>query len=168
MALVLGQHVDRSFYEFDHRFEELPAPTQAPARKLIAYWRKCEALDGMRMGRDIPSRALASLLTHIMVFEPFANWQDAYVRYAGFGTAKYFGRDVTGLLYSELEAGDRSGTLRQLLRETRDMVAENRCRVLDHRALDSGVEVSRQELVTVPIFGPDGKRGWFLSAAFDL
>lgn len=168
MPLVLGQHLDRSFYEFDHRFEEVKGPTNPSARQLIAYWRACEAKDGLRMGRDIPARAIAPLLSHIMVFEPFANWEDAHVRYAGFGTAQYFGRDATGLLFSEIARGDRSGTLKQLLSETRDLVAQNRCRVLDHRALNDGAEVSRQELVSFPIYGPDGESRWFLSAAFDL
>lgn len=168
MALILGQHIDRSFYALDHRFVERKAPTHPSIRRLIGYWRECEAKDGLRMGRDIPARAIASLLSQIMVFEPFANWEDAHIRYAGFGTAKYFGRDVMGLLYSEMEAGDRSGTLRQLLSEARGLAAENRCRILDHRALSDGIEIERQEIVQVPMFGPDGKSRWLLSAAFDL
>jgi hypothetical protein len=165
---MLGQHIDRSFYELDHRFEELAEPTLFSIRQIIAYWRTCEAKGGLRMGRDIPARAIAPLLSQIMVYEPFANWEDAHVRYAGFGTAKYFGRDVTGLLYSEMAAGDRSGTLMPLFTDSRRLIAENRYRVLDHRALNDGIEVSRQELVTFPIFGPDGTSRWLLGAAFDL
>lgn len=168
MALILGQHIDRSFYALDHRFVERKAPTHPSIRRLIGYWRECEAKDGLRMGRDIPARAIAPLLSHIMVHEPFASWEDAYVRYAGFGTAKYFGRDITGLLHSEVSAGDLSATLGSLLFEARALVAENRCRILDHRALSDGIEIERQELVQMPMFGPDGKSRWLLSAVFDL
>jgi len=165
MALVLGQHVDRSYYALDHRFEVLQAPTHPSARKLIALWR--DAKDGLRMGRDIP-RAVAPFLSQVIIYEPIGNWDDAHLRYAGFGTAKFFGRDVTGLRHSDTEPGDRSGTLKWLFAEARSIVAENRCRVLDHRALDDGIEVGRQELVTFPIFGPGGKRRWLLNAAFDV
>jgi len=168
MALVLGQHVDRSYYALGHRFEALQEPTHPSLRQLIALWREYEARDGMRMGRDVPSRAIAPFLSQVIIYEPIGNWDDAYLRYAGFGTAKFFGRDVTGLRHSDTERGDRSGTLKQLFAEVPGIVAENRCRVLDHKALDGGIVVGHQELATFPVFGPDGKRRWLLNAAFDL
>jgi hypothetical protein len=168
MALVLGQHVDRSYFELDHAFTVLQEPTHPSARKLIALWRASEAKDGLRMGRDSPSRAIAPFLSQIIIYEPIGDWEDAHLRYAGFGTAKFFGRDVTGLRCSEVEAHDRGTTLKQLLSEARSLVAENRCRVLDHRALNGGIEVGHQEIVRFPIFGPDGKSRWLLNAAFDV
>jgi hypothetical protein len=168
MPIVLGEHIDRSFYELDHRFTVVDEPVHASSRQLIAYWRACEAKGGMRMGRDIPRRAIARLLSQVMILEPFPNWEDAYVRYAGFGTAKFFGRDVTGLLFSAVKAPDRGGTLQQLFVEARDIVAENRCLTRDHRALNAGVEIAHQEVVTFPICSPGGESRWILSAAFDL
>jgi hypothetical protein len=168
MPVVLGEHIDRSFYELDHRYTAVDEPSHPSSRQLIAYWRKCEAKGGMRMGRDIPGRAIAPLLTYLLIFEPFPNWEDAYVRYAGFGTAKFFGRDATGLLFSDVRADDRGGTLKRLFVEARAIVAENRCLTRDHRALSGGVEIAHQEIVTFPIFGPDGKSRWILSAAFEF
>jgi hypothetical protein len=168
MPLVLGQHVDRSYFELDHRFTVLQEPTHPSARKLIALWRAGEAKDGLRMGRDIPSRAVAPFLSQMIIYEPIGNWEDAYLRYAGFGTAKYFGGDVTGLRCSDVEAHDRGTTLKQLFADARTIVAQNSCRVLNHRALSEGIEVGRHEIVRFPIFGHDGKSRWLLNAAFDL
>lgn len=168
MPLVLGQHVDRSYYDLDHKFTVLKEPTHPSVRQLLDFWRACEGKDGLRMGRDIPSRATAPFLSLMMIVEPFADWADGTVRYAGFGTAKFFGRDVTGLRYSEVSVGDRSRTLWPLFTEARVLVEENRCRILDHRASSGGIEVARQEVVTFPIFGPDGTSRWVLSAAFDF
>jgi len=168
MPLVLGQHVDHSYYGLDHRFEVLPAPTLPVLQRLLEFRRGCEAKGGMRMGRDVPSRAIAAVLSQTMILEPLAGWDDAIIRYAGFGTAKFFGRDVTGLRHSEIQKGDRSGTLGELFAEARGIVAENRCRVLDHRALNGGITIGHQEVVTFPILAPDGGSRWLFNAAFDL
>jgi hypothetical protein len=168
MPVILGKHIDGSYYGLDHTFAEVAEPAHKSSRHLIAYWRECEAKGGMRMGRDIPARAIATLLSQIIIYEPVANWEDAYVRYAGFGMAKFFGRDVTGLLFSEVEVGDRSGTLKQLFSDATSIVAESRCSVLDHRVSGEGVEIAHQELVRFPIFAPDGESRWILTAAFDL
>ncbi|HEY5339235.1 MAG TPA: hypothetical protein VIJ85_13595 [Rhizomicrobium sp.] len=60
MPVVLGNHIDRSFYELDHRFVPVDEPSHPSSRQLIAYWRECEAKGGMRMGaifRRAPSRS---------------------------------------------------------------------------------------------------------------
>ncbi|HEY5339234.1 MAG TPA: PAS domain-containing protein [Rhizomicrobium sp.] len=119
-------------------------------------------------GRDIPARAIAKLLSNILIYEPIANWEDARIRYAGFSLAKLFGGDITGLPYSKIMADDRGGTLKRLFFEARSIVADNLCLTWDHKALSDGVTIAHQELVTFPISSPDGANRWILSAAFDV
>src|ERR1700761_8173660 len=123
MPVVLGKHIDSSYYELDHRFAVLDKPSHKSSQKLIAYWRSCDAKGGMRMGRDIPARAIAPLLSQIMIYEPIANWDDVVVPYAGFGLAKFFGGDITGLPYSQIIANDRGNTLQQLFSEAPGIAA---------------------------------------------
>jgi hypothetical protein len=165
MPVVLGKHIDQSFYQLDHRFAPQDKPAHPLSFQLIAFREACEVKGGIRMGRDIPSRAVAPLLSHMMIHEPIDDWSDARVRYAGFGMAKYFGRDVTGLKQSEIEVGDVGGTLRELFLSARDLVADNRCAVLTHRAFDGSIEIIHEELVRFPIIGTDENR-WIVSAAF--
>lgn len=79
------------------------------ARALLECWREHEAKGGMRMGRDIPSRALAKLLPNIIIGEPIGGWDDARIRLAGTALMERFGRDVAGELTSELCPGSRRG-----------------------------------------------------------
>lgn len=168
MPVVLGQHIDQSFHALDHRFETVAMPTHPSAQRLIAYWQNCQAKGGMRLGRDLPARPIAALLGNVIVYEPIGDWDDARIRYAGFGMAKYFGRDVNGLLFSEISAGNRDGSLKQLFSEARDLVREKQPRVRNHILMNEGIELARHQLVMLPILGPEGDRSWILNAAFDL
>lgn len=166
MPNILGRNIDQSYHALDHRFEIIAMPTHPSAQRLVAYWQNCEG--GMRMGRDIPARAIAPLLENIIIYEPVDNWDDARVRYAGFATAKFFGRDIGGLLFSEVAAENRDGSLKKLFSEARDLVAEKRPRIRNHMLMNDGIEIARHQLVMLPILAPDGETPWILNAAFDF
>jgi hypothetical protein len=166
MPVILGKHIDESYYQLDHRFAPQDAPAHPLSLQLLAFRDACEAKGGMRMGREVPSRAVVPFLSHMMIHEPIEDWTDARIRYAGFGMAKFFGRDVTGLKQSEIEVGDVSGTLRELFNSARDLIADNRCAVLTHKAFQDSTEITHEEIVRFPIIGSDGSSRWVLTAAF--
>jgi hypothetical protein len=167
MAVVLGQSLDRPHYDYSHRFAMVEAPAHPSTRRLVAYWRDCEARGGMRMGRDIPARAIAPLLQDIVVAEPVGDWDDAYMRLAGFGMAQYFGRDVTSALMSDMLAGKETD-LRMLLAGARGAIAQNSPGTVEHLVLDGSQLVVRQEMTALPLYAPDGDARWILVSTFNF
>ncbi|HEY5339233.1 MAG TPA: PAS domain-containing protein [Rhizomicrobium sp.] len=164
MSVVLGHSLDRSHYGLEHLFKPVEVPLHPSSIRLLAYWQDCEAKGGLRFGRDIPARPIAALLGHIIVSEPIGDWSDARLRLAGFATAEYFGRDVTGSLLSEVVAGD----LQMFLTGARKAIAKRRPGIVEHRLLKEGCEVLRQEMGAFPIFAPDGQTNWMLCSTFDF
>ena len=167
MAIVLGQSLDRSHYGYSHQFNAVEEPSHPATRQLLTYWRDCEARGGMRMGRDVPARPIAALLRNVTVAEPVGDWEDARMRLAGFGTAEYFGRDVTGSLLSEIIAGSE-GELKMLLAGSRKAIAKRRPGMVEHLLYEGGREVLRQEMTAFPLIAPDGDGYWILCSTFDF
>ena len=84
----------------------LAAPVHPDARLLLETWQECAALGGMVVGRDVPSRRLAKLLSNLALFEYREENEDFRVRLAGFSLVRRFGRDITGRLLKEVLARD--------------------------------------------------------------
>jgi hypothetical protein len=142
-------------------------PAHPSTRRLIAYWQDCEARGGMRMGRDVPARAIASLLQDIIVAEPLGDWDDARMRLAGFGMAQYFGREITGALMSDMLADNRAH-LQMLLAGVRNAIAQNLPGTVEHWVYDGTQLVARQEMIALPLFAPDGDTRWILAGTFNF
>jgi hypothetical protein len=121
----------------------------------------------MQMGRDIPSRAIASLLQDITVAEPVDDWADARIRLVGSGMMTHFGRDVRGLLMSEISASDKSDT-DMLLAGAKWAIARNRPGTVEHIMSDDGREVLRQEMTVVPVRAPKDDARWSLTGTFNF
>jgi hypothetical protein len=166
MAVILGHALDRSHYDYEHSFRPVDAPVHPLSIQLLAYWRDCEAQGGMRMGRDLPARAIAQILPHLIVAEPVGDWEDARIRLAGFGMATHFGRDVSGALMSEVYAGPQSG-MHLLLAGSRSVIARNQPGAVEHLVLDKEREVLRQEMICLPLIAPDGDARWVLVGTFN-
>ena len=77
-------------------------PKQPDARLLIARWREHSAKKDITIGKDIPSRAFAKFLSHIMVVEPINNDSDGQVRLAGTALRSRYGTEATGKRLSEM------------------------------------------------------------------
>jgi hypothetical protein len=92
---VTGQLLDVSF-------EELAAPLHSSAQELLAYWKTCRARGDFVMGRDVPARAIARLTKNFVVFESSRSPGDFRFRLVGSVLQDRFGRDVSGLLISEV------------------------------------------------------------------
>jgi len=107
------------------------------------------------MGRDVPSRGIARFLSHISICEPVDDWMDGRIRVAGSILVLRFGRDIGGMLVSDLYADDPKGG--RILLETARRAQETRePGLLSARVCSNEVELMRFEVVALPIFAPDG------------
>ncbi|HEX4534045.1 MAG TPA: PAS domain-containing protein [Rhizomicrobium sp.] len=167
MAVVLGHNVDSSHYLREHRYTPITEAVHPSTLQLIAYWRECETRGGMMMGRDVPARAIANLLRDVTVSEPVNDWADARIRLAGFGMAEHFGRDVSGMLMSDVFAGDPRD-MKLMLDGSRWVIAQNQPGMIEHVILDKGREILRQEMTAVPLRAPDGDARWILVGTFNF
>jgi len=167
MSVVLGRFVDRSHYDYEHRFRVVAEPCHPSTLLLLAHWRSCQAHGGMRMGRDVPARAIAILMKDIVVSQPIGDWEDARLRLVGSAMSEYFGRDVTGLRMNEVFAGELSDR-DMLLAGGKMCIANNMPGTVEQILLDEGKEVLRQEMTAMPVLAPSGDERWLLTATFNF
>jgi hypothetical protein len=167
MSVGSGPYFEKSHYELEHRFRPVRSPEHPSTLKLIDYWKSCEAQGGMRMGRDIPARPLARLLRDLTVSEPIGDWEDARVRLAGSGMTEHFGREVSGLLNSEIFAGSAEDK-QMMLAGARNVIARRRPGTVEHTLFDGERAVLRQEMTALPLLSPDGSAYWILIGTFNF
>ena len=94
-------HPARGFREIRSR---IPSPTQYGARLLLSRWLERDAGDGFAIGRDLPSRALSTILRNLALLEPCDNDVHYRVRLAGAAFMRRYDRDIGGLLLSDFVA----------------------------------------------------------------
>ena len=164
-SVILGTPVHTPSAEYQYPKTLLSVPEHPHSAELIALWRAFEAKDGMRMGRDIPSRALSKLLPSLVIAEPVDAWRDARIRLAGSVLAERFGRDISGLLISELyKAAPSDGEM--LVSAGRRAVESHDPVLIDARVLAGTTEIMRFEVAALPILAPDGVGQWCLVGTF--
>lgn len=133
--------------------------THPLADKVMAFWQS-RPVDGIVIGRDVPSRAIASLLSRIIVHEPIDGDRDLKVRVAGGGIVRRFGIDITGKTMSELfptaDFKDRRESVLKAIREGTPQYAD--C------VLSTGsIEMLHTELVILPVYAPNHTDVWGLT-----
>src|ERR1700712_1302149 len=93
-------------YASPHPLEEvctiLPEPTLPESRVLFNQWRKHNADGGFIVGRHVPSRDLAAVMSGLCIYEPLNGGMDYRLRLAGTALRRRFGIDPTGKRLSEL------------------------------------------------------------------
>lgn len=132
------------------------------AKKLSAFW-QARPQDGLIVGRDIPSRPIASMLSRVLVWEPINGGEDLRVRLAGAAVRRRFGRDVKGLLFSELFPPHDCARILPL---TRRMLKTGEASIADSRIFEGTIEKLHQELVVFPVTAPNRIDKWVLVGAF--
>lgn len=144
---------------------ELYAIVQAAAhpdsKKLLAFW-EARSEDGIVMGRDVPSRAIAPLLSHIAVWEPVDEGRNMKIRLAGEAMHRRFPGDLRGLLMSELFASnfaDHLGNARRVLETGLPLI-------LDARMSYGNIEKLHLEVVLLPVVAPARNGLWVLTGGF--
>jgi hypothetical protein len=167
MAVVLGRIVD-SHYDYKHRMTVVKTPVHPATMQLLDYWRECDVRGGLRMGRDVPSRAIALLLKDLCVAEPVDDWADARIRLAGSTMTEYFGRDVSGMLMSQIIGDGRESDFQLMMNGSGYVTAKNKPGTIEHILLNEGRVVLRQEMTAVPIWAPDGDARWVLTGTFNF
>jgi hypothetical protein len=164
--ILLGRSVRDQQHEYEHSLSRVTVPVHPSTIRLCAYWENCQSKGGMRMGRDIPNRAIAPLLRHVTVAEPVGDWTDARLRLAGSGMSTHFGHDPSGRLMSELFVSNTE-QLAMLLAGARAALAANTRGVVDHKVMHNGLVAMRNELVVLPVLPPEGDAQlWALVGTF--
>jgi hypothetical protein len=143
-------------------FAAVAEPRHPGAKKLLAYWQNRPA-DGLVMGRDFPARAVADLLSHVIVWEPVEHGTDFRVRLAGAAICHRFERDIKGALFSELFPAD---AFRHHLAETLELMESDQAKVVDSRLFDGPVERLHQEIVILPVVAPNRTDKWIVVGLF--
>lgn len=154
-SYALGERIHKPSGQFTYPKAVIAEPEHPSTKVLIAHWRAYEAKGGMRMGRDVPSRAIASFLSCISICEPLGDWTDGRIRIAGSILTLRFGRDIHGMLISDLYKDDPAGG-RMLLENARRAQETREPGLLSARVLADQHEVMRFEVVALPIFAADG------------
>jgi hypothetical protein len=162
LGLVWGE-VDAQAAGFHEVFTVMREPSHYDARHLFQFWRERNDEGGFVIGRHVPSRPLARLLSHLIVYEPLQEGEDFRARIAGTSLLRRFGRDISGSKLSELfeprafEA--QRDDLRTLLRTGKPCVLEVKATVDGYPALHF-------EIVALPVLAPDRETPWVLSGLF--
>jgi hypothetical protein len=163
--MIFGRPMHEPSPEFDYPTIFKDAPDLPATRELLDIWQEYETKGGMRMGRDIPSRRLGKFLANIIIVEPVGDWEDSRVRLAGQVLMLRFGKDVTGMLGTEVFSDNLRGH-RLLCDVSRKAVKARKPYFVDSRVMRGGEELMRVESLNAPISGPNGEHGWMLGAMF--
>ena len=132
------------------------------AQQALRFWQE-RPVDGILMGRDIPSRSIARLLSRIVIYEPVDGGADFKVHLAGASIRHRFGRDISGesiaLLFTAGDLPLRRDALNGVL-----MLNEPRMACIVHSV--GKVEILKIELLQVPVTAPNGRDRWVLTFVF--
>lgn len=134
-------------------------PAHRGARQLLAVW---QARQGdFVVGRDVPSREMARLLSGLAIFQPILNG-DFRVRLAGQAMRRCHGRDVTAEKLSDLAGADfagRSRLWREVMDSAQPLIEEVRLTQDGHTRLC-------YESVALRVFAPDEITPWVMTGIF--
>jgi hypothetical protein len=166
MAMFLGRAVLDPGLDYRFALEPRKEPEHPSAIQLLEYWKSCAARGGMRMGRDIPARAVAKLLSHVAVTEPVDDWRDGRMRLVGSGLADRFGHDITGLLISELFVYEDKQMYALMLGGAKRAATRGLPGFSIDRVMLDGKDVMRNQIIVLPVQAPDSEEVWALTGTF--
>ena len=141
--------------------EDIEKPSHAGADELLAYWHDCRRAGGFAMVRNVPSKAIAHLMKHLVVLEPLSG--DFKYRLVGNILIQRLGRDVTGMLISEVFDAAPAKSLIAGTQKVLDTDAPVFQRL--HVRTSFG-ETRRPELVLLPMSSADAKERLVLVGVF--
>lgn len=162
LGLVWG-NLDPVGQNLDEVRTEIPTPTQYGACLLLDQWRMQEARGGFVVGRDVPSRDLASILRNIALCEPIDGARDFRVRLAGTAFMRRFGRDITGLNLSRIYDGRSFEEKREALE---GIIHSRKPVITDVKITRNTRMVMRFESLGLRVLSPDRKDIWVMGGLF--
>lgn len=160
---LVWNNVDPLTADLDEVRKELSEPTQFGAKLLLEHWKAKQAEDGFVVGRDVPSRALSCVLRNLALFEPVDDMSDFRVRLAGTAFMRRFGRDITGLKFSEIYT---PGTFASRRAGMRDVIGDRKPCVIDAKLTRGTRTFLHFEAVRLPVWAPDREAAWVLDGLF--
>lgn len=136
--------------------------THPVAKQALQFW-AARPRDGIVIGRDVPSRSIANLLSRVIVHEPIKGGTDAKVRLAGMGIRHRFGDDITGMTMSALfPTPDFPNRLESVMKAIRDDAPQYADCTLSNGVLD----ILHTELMIVPAVAPNRTAIWTITFCF--
>ena len=144
-------------------FEEIESLSHADAEALQTYWSYCRQAGSFVMSRDVPSKAIARLMKHLVVLEPLTDCVDFRYHLTGMVLTERLGRDVTGMLISEVFEPRPARSLIDAARKAIDTDGPIFARI-HVRGVFS--EVRKPELVLLPIGLLNAPGTWVLVGVF--
>ena len=148
--------------ESNYKYAIVASPTHPDAQELLAFW-KSRPSDGIVIGRDVPSRKIAKILSHLAIHEPVGGRLDFKTRLAGNSVRSRYGSDIKGKLMSELFDPD---TFRHHLHMTLEVLDNDAPLILDSHVVSGAVERLHTEVVIMPVWPPDRSSKWVLAGFF--
>jgi hypothetical protein len=162
LGLVWGD-VDAQAAGFHEVFTVMREPSHYDARHLFEFWRERNEEGGFVIGRHVPSRPLARLMSHLVVYEPLHEGEDFRARIAGTSLLRRFGRDISGSKLSELFERNAFEAQRD---DLRTLLRTGKPCVLEVKATVDGYPALHFEIVALPVLAPDRETPWVLSGLF--
>ena len=162
LGLVWG-NLDPVAQNLEEIRTEIPTPTQYGANLLLDQWRTREQRGGFVVGRDVPSRDLASILRNIALYEPIDGSDDFRVRLAGTAFMRRFGRDITGLTLSRIYGGDDFRERREALV---GIIHSKKPVIVEVKIQRNARTVMRFEGLGLRVLSPDRKDVWVMGGLF--
>jgi hypothetical protein len=157
-----GMNWGQAVVETTEQYAVVPEAAHPDSKKLLAFW-DCRPRDGIVMGRDVPSRAIASLLAYVMVWEPVEKGRDMRVRLAGDALHRRFQGNLRGRLMSDLfSPAYRAGHLEN----ARNAIVMGEPVIIDSHMNYGNIEKLHVEVVLLPMLSPDRSARWVLAGSF--
>ena len=143
----------------DSEYRSITTPAHPQAAKVLAFW-DARPADGIIIGRDVPSRAIASLLSHVIVHEPINGGSDLKVRVAGTAVRRRFGRDITGENMSKLFPAQ---TFPDRLKSVLTAIETGAPQFADCHLSNGSFEILHSELEILPVLARDRISKWAMT-----
>jgi hypothetical protein len=133
----------------------LSAPVHAEAIALHRYWLGCQARGGLKLGRDLPSREIAKLMSRLSVLEANADQSDFRFRLVGSGWLDRFGRDIKGEWVSSLYDSE---VFEEYRAGVHSVLRTGNPKFTDVRVLQKRQLLHHLEYVQLPVGAPEAER----------
>ncbi len=155
--------LSQTAYALDPVYGTCQEPKQPDACALLSCWCEQATKQDLVIGKDIPSRAFAKFLSHIMIVEPMDSDTNGLIRLAGTALRLRYGTEASGKRLSEFYS---STILPQYLAYLRGVRDTGEPLILEASYLrDDALHFVSDEIV-LRALAPDGVSMWNVVAVF--
>jgi len=145
--------------------QDIDALTFPRALKLYAYYLgKKPGPDRLPQRADLDFFELRPFLPYLFIAEPIDRGRDWRYRLLGTRLVFRFGRDSTGIPFSEHFEAD--GIAEDTIKISNEVAAGRRPRFFTARFSDTESSQTRLETMSLPILAPDGETVWLFGGTF--